>query len=54
MLSSVLSPLSKAEGERGEEAATSRSRDRAHSPLKGRNFILTEVKASRDEVAMVS
>ena len=54
-LSSVLSPLSKAEGEHGEEAAfSSHSKNRARSVLKGRNFIIVEVKASRDEVATVS
>lgn len=45
-LSSVLPPLSKAEGEHGEEAATSHSRNRACSVLRGRHFILTEGKAS--------
>lgn len=46
MFSSVLSSLSKAEGEHSEEAATSHSRNRAPSGLKGKNFILTEMKAS--------
>lgn len=52
--SSVLSFLSKAEGDHGEEAATSQSRNTTHSLLRGRNLILTEMKSTWQELTEVS
>lgn len=46
-----MSSLCEAEGEHSEEVATSHSRNKACSVLKGRNFIVTEVKAIWDEAA---